>query len=188
MCYLTCINVRPLTYCRDFLLSTRHLCNDVKLDQELWNTIKALQINKPFRGCRAGMVKQRRITTCTGHSQDQRHRALPCGSSTNYCRGCNSSNLVHIPLQPMTNNCAPLVKFAAWNARSIKPKTVSVCDFIISSKLDILAITESWLTDDDRSNRALADIKNNNNNNMWTYIAHVSTNWVVLKAHYYPCS
>ena len=31
--------------------------------------------------------------------------------------------------------------------------------------------------------------KYNNNNNMWTYIAHVSTNYkVVLKAHYYRCS
>ena len=41
----------------------------------------------------------------------------------------------------------------------MKSKTASVCDFIISSKFDILAITESWLTDDDRCNRALADIK-----------------------------
>ena len=44
--------------------------------------------------------------------------------------------------------------------RSIKPKTASVCDFIISNKLDILAITESWLTKDSRSDRALAHIRN----------------------------
>ena len=53
-----------------------------------------------------------------------------------------------------------MVKFAAWNARSIKPKTASVSDFIIFNKLDILAITESWLTDDSRSDRALVDIRN----------------------------
>ena len=34
----------------------------------------------------------------------------------------------------------------------------------------------------------MSNIYTNNNNTMWTYIAHVSTNLVVLKAHYYPCS
>ncbi|XP_071959538.1 uncharacterized protein [Antedon mediterranea] len=74
---------------------------------------------------------------------------------------CDNSNLVKIQLQPRNNSrIQQPVNFAAWNARSIKPKTASVCDFIITKKLDIFAITESWLTNDDRSNRAIADIKN----------------------------
>ena len=144
--------MRPLAYSRKNLLAKRHLAPDVKLDQKVWDTINTLKINKLRRGCKAGKHKQRKITTCTGQfdhvSNDFAHR------------GCVSANLVHIPLMPMHNKRAPSVKFAAWNARSVKLKTASICDFIISSKIDILAITESWLTNDHRSDRALADLRN----------------------------
>ena len=41
----------------------------------------------------------------------------------------------------------------------MKNKTTHVCDLVISERLDILAITEAWLTDDYRDNHVLADIK-----------------------------
>ncbi len=51
-------------------------------------------------------------------------------------------------------------RFAHWNARSITNKTASICDLVISEKLDILAITESWLHGDNRDDPTLADIHN----------------------------
>ena len=39
------------------------------------------------------------------------------------------------------------------------PKTTSMTDFIIEHKLDILAITESWLNGDGHDDPVLADIK-----------------------------
>ena len=48
--------------------------------------------------------------------------------------------------------------FALWNARSIKNKTHMICELIISKRLDILAITETWLCGDERDNRPLADL------------------------------
>ena len=38
-------------------------------------------------------------------------------------------------------------------------KTTDLCDCVISNKLDVLAITESWLNGDTRDDRALADLQ-----------------------------
>ena len=50
-------------------------------------------------------------------------------------------------------------RFALWNTRSMKNKTTHVCDLVISERLDILAVTEAWLTGDHRDNHVLADIR-----------------------------
>ena len=55
---------------------------------------------------------------------------------------------------------SPKVRFALWNARSIKNKTTSLCDFIISRQIDIMVITETWLNGDGRDDRTIADISN----------------------------
>ena len=67
-----------------------------------------------------------------------------------------------MPLQPATNKLDPLTKFGLWNARSIKSKTAaSICDFVMENKLDILAMTETFLTGDHtrKDECALADLK-----------------------------
>ena len=40
----------------------------------------------------------------------------------------------------------------------MKNKVVHVCDLIITQRLDVLAITESWQTGDERDNHATADL------------------------------
>ena len=54
------------------------------------------------------------------------------------------------------------LRFAVWNAHSInsRNKSAALCDFVISHRLDILALTETWLTGDHRNSRTLADINN----------------------------
>ena len=51
-------------------------------------------------------------------------------------------------------------RFALWNARSLKSngKATSVCNFVLDNRIDILALTETWLTNSDRDNPALATI------------------------------
>ena len=54
------------------------------------------------------------------------------------------------------------LRFAVWNARSIAKKAAIVCDIIQSNKLEILAITESWLgknTDDSSITEILNRLK-----------------------------
>ena len=48
----------------------------------------------------------------------------------------------------------------SWNARSIKKKTASIADLKIHQKLDILAVTESWLNGDECDEVPIADIVN----------------------------
>ncbi len=82
--------------------------------------------------------------------------------------GVNFGNLTRINTVPTQN--APQVRFATWNARSLrskksksvalcKHKTAALCDLVISHHLDILAITESWLKGDERDDQVIADIK-----------------------------
>ena len=57
---------------------------------------------------------------------------------------CNTSNLLKVPksFDVCSNTTLPLVSL---NARSVKIKATSVCDFLTSNNVDILALTETWL-------------------------------------------
>ena len=63
---------------------------------------------------------------------------------------------------PKENSNSPSAKFAVWNAQSIRGRrrASAIIDLVISEHLDILAITESWLTGDERDNRILSDLRN----------------------------
>ena len=52
---------------------------------------------------------------------------------------------------PTSVNSDSNIKFALLNAQSANNKSESICDFITSQKLDICAITETWLRDNDPS-------------------------------------
>ena len=51
------------------------------------------------------------------------------------------------------------IKFALWNAQSLQKKSGLVCDIISSNRLDIFAITETWLNGEG-NNISLAEILN----------------------------
>ena len=71
-----------------------------------------------------------------------------------------TSEFHHLIVKPKRN--VQCLRFAIWNAHSVNSKDTStaLCDFVITHQLDVLAITETWLTGGDRDNRTLADIKN----------------------------
>ena len=51
-----------------------------------------------------------------------------------------------------------LMRIGHWNSRSMKTKVVHVCDLIVQNQLDVLVITESWLTGDNKDNLVIGDI------------------------------
>ena len=59
-----------------------------------------------------------------------------------------------------TENTILKSNFGLWNARSLRNKTASICDFIVSEKISILALTEIWLFGDERDNSTIATITN----------------------------
>ena len=68
-------------------------------------------------------------------------------------------NVINLP-QTSSKNEELTVNFAVWNARSIKArgKAIALCDFVKEEKINLFAITETWLTISDRDARALAFI------------------------------
>jgi len=68
-----------------------------------------------------------------------------------HAKGVNKNNLISIPLTPRLLNHQqrqqPL-KFVLLNVRSIRKKTLLLRDYIVEHDIDLLAITETWLTDD----------------------------------------
>ncbi|XP_068738966.1 uncharacterized protein [Montipora capricornis] len=65
--------------------------------------------------------------------------------------GVNKNNLISIPRAPQQLNHQqrqqPLI-FVLLNVRSLRKKTPLLRDYIVEHDIDLLAITETWLTDD----------------------------------------
>ena len=139
-------NSSNLTYSCDQLLQ---LSKKYKLPPSAWATIISdLGIRKRLRGSKAG---------------NKQGTKIKIQSTGNY----SSIRILHQqPMNlsaPSSNNIdesdAPKLNFAVWNARSTKAKTFMVCDLIISHELDILGITESWVTGTHRDDPIIADFK-----------------------------
>jgi exonuclease III len=64
--------------------------------------------------------------------------------------GINHSNLIDVKIEKLSQPSGQEISFGLVNARSIKNKTTSMCDYISENQLDIVAITETWLGDGNR--------------------------------------
>ena len=82
---------------------------------------------------------------------------LTCQGSTN-CRISSARKIIPLDHNPSATTTTPM-KIGLWNAQSMMNKPTEVCDFVLTEKLDILAITEAWLRGDSRDGPALADIQ-----------------------------
>ena len=61
---------------------------------------------------------------------------------------------------PLTSVSSNGLQLGLWNARSLTNKTHAVTDLVVDNNLDILVITESWLTgDSNRDGHTLANLK-----------------------------
>ena len=66
-------------------------------------------------------------------------------------RRCNASNL-RVLTSNRTSSAPCSLSFSYWNAGSIKNKATSLYDYVVSSKIDVMAITETWLYSDEKEN------------------------------------
>ena len=79
-----------------------------------------------------------------------------------YLRSRFLGNLTKVDIQRQQENRISAfnkIKFALWNAQSLQKKSGLVCDIISSNRLDIFAITETWLNNEG-NNISLAEILN----------------------------
>ena len=61
----------------------------------------------------------------------------------------NPNNLTQIKIDKRQDNCSKWLEFAVINARSIRNKAIVICDYVVENNIDILAITETWLREND---------------------------------------
>ncbi len=114
---------------------------------------KVSELQRP-RGCRAGRHKKRPISSMVSNR-------FPACTATSTSRTVNTNNLIYVPRTTSNTKKDAGIRFALWNARSMrkKNKSTAFCDFVITERLDCLAFTETWLRGDTRDNRVLADME-----------------------------
>ena len=72
----------------------------------------------------------------------------------------NSLNLIKINTTRNTTNPLQRLRLATWNIRSLIKKAAPICDLVISKRIDILALTETWLSADYNTDSTLAGVLN----------------------------
>lgn len=107
------------------------------VNETTWRRVKELGIQARQRGTRGGQRKQRDIKIV---SSQQRHHGTHHGQ-----RGVNKNNLQYI----RTVDPSSRLSLHLMNTRSIRNKTVGIYDYAIDEDVDILVITETWLSEDD---------------------------------------
>ena len=152
--------LKPFQYDRNSLFSARRSVINTpinKIDSSLWTILKDLQIAKTTkRGCRGGKRKERLNVHISSRKSIKRAN-----------NNLEKSKVNHHNLQraPLISTYKPKqqqhlrTKVACWNARSMMNKTTHVCELIISERLDVLAVTESWEKGDRRDEHTKASIK-----------------------------
>ena len=96
----------------------------------VWETVKYLNIAWRYRGCRAGVNKQRQIHPIIGNRPQRYNDSILQGYDN------SSGNLVTVPITSNVITCTPSSKmrFGCINARSVRNKAMAVSDFVVEKK------------------------------------------------------
>ena len=126
-----------------------------RLDRDVLNKLKECEILQ-YRGTRAG--KARKLNCAQNNNNIEispsliptvlmpRYSDHKTEINNNHKKAQNQHNLIRIKFQPScVTKSQSNIKICCLNARSVKNKTIFLCDFILSNELDIFAITETWL-------------------------------------------
>lgn len=138
---------------------------------DLKHTLKDFGILRPRRGCRSGKRVQLRLRNktdficpirCVNTTSTFKYQQSTTQWSRNSKRPPNL-NLVqihcvntHINTANSTNfrNSERKITFSLLNAQSVRNKTANIMDYIVERKVDLLAITETWLKSNDDAVKA----------------------------------
>ena len=159
-----------------------------QLSSSLWRNLTQLGISrvKPTRrGCRGGKRRSQLHPSAEIINQSDQHidvtsielsrqrylhrESIP--KTRNYNNLLSVSRFIPDRYKPSN------MRFALWNARSIKNKTASLCDYILTRQLDVMALTETWLNGDDRDSHTLADISRTLGHYNITHIPRKKQTW-----------
>ncbi len=102
------------------------------------------------RNTRAGLKCPKQIPIC--HSNIANENIAQTGVNTN--------NLIHVTTtsESSGNTVLPLLDFSLLNARSVRNKCQAIKDYVVDNDIDVLAITETWLSTGDGDACVIADL------------------------------
>ena len=129
----SCVDNRITQASRQLLL---YSCAS-RLGATIWRALVDVGITVRLptkRGCRRGARKQRTLDSLIGHRP-------PTGRPHTRC---NNNHLIQVPTVSWDS-----AKFGLINARSLRNKSLFVRNYVEECSLDIVALTETWLTDED---------------------------------------
>ena len=130
----------------------------------------------------------------TGPKASTRDNLWKCGKCTNIQqnRTLESTNCVlpgstnSLPSQPVPTTSQNKLKIYQWNADSIRPKLMELCDHLLNSDINILAVPESklWKTDKTPSIEGYTTIRKHQNNILGgSLLLFIQTDIVFEKLH-----
>ena len=70
-------------------------------------------------------------------------------SNSSRHNGINRNNLIELKPKKQDSSCGKWITFSLINARSVRNKSIQICDYIVENNFDFTAITETWLSDSD---------------------------------------
>ena len=124
------------------------LSNASRLNADAWTTPIELGIAAKLptrRGCRGGVWKQRIVQPVIGHWPPARQ------AITSKQTGVDSSNLVQQITPVSALDSCTAATLGLLNVRSLLNKAAIITDYAYENDIDILCLTETWLTDNDAS-------------------------------------
>ena len=130
----------------------------------------------------------------TGPKSSNRDNHWKCGKCTNIQQNhtSESTNLLlpgssnSLPSQPVPTTLQNKLKIYQWNADGIRPKFIELCDRLLNSDNDVLAVQESKLqkTDKNPSIEGYATIRKDRNNILGgSLLLFIGTDTVFEKLH-----
>ena len=133
------------------------------LYKDTTDIIAGLSIRKPFRGKRSGNRLAYRIVDHTAEKSNRStakpgnetlpilvritNQKLPKPNDTQ--NRIKYTNLIKVNILEESNENRNLSKFTLFNARSVRNKCDEIVDYVVNENMQILAITETWLTKED---------------------------------------
>jgi len=135
-------------YSRAQLLAVRTSQANSRVPSQACNTLKELGIgtaSPTHRGATAGQSHKRTIEVRVTNRKVAKQNV-----NKQTCQLSNYSslrpNLITIPkISQCGTSSKRCLKVCSLNVRSVKNKTLSLCDFILTNDFDVIALTETWL-------------------------------------------
>ena len=140
-----CVTMPPYRYAACQLLE---LSNASRLNADAWTTVIELGIAAKLptrRGCRGGVRKQRIIQQVIRHRPPTR-QAIPSKQT-----GVDNANLVQLTTSVSALDSCTTATLGLLNVRLLRNKADFITNYACENDIDILCLTETWLTDNDAS-------------------------------------